>query len=150
MSKKLCLGVAVALGAAAEANGLFMLASPTDWYFAVPGVTTTGPFNQNFVRDIGLIFLFLGAAFLVGAAQPRYRLILWAGPPLWLCGHFLFDFWEVAVGICGPSVLVRDFAAVTLPAIIGTGLTLWTIRDGHSLPGSSSERSVAFPSLSGG
>jgi hypothetical protein len=56
--------------------------------------------------------------------RPRFRLILWAAPTLWLCGHALFHFWEVAVGICGLSVLARDFAAVTLPAIIGIALTL--------------------------
>jgi hypothetical protein len=129
MLKRLCLGVAILLGVMAEANGLFMLYSPTDWYFAVPGVTTTGPFNQHFVRDIGLIFLFVGTAFLVGTAQPQYRLVLWATPTLWLWGHALFHFWEVAVGICGPSVIVRDFPAVTLPAIIATLLTLWAISD---------------------
>jgi hypothetical protein len=31
------------------------------------------------------------------------------------------------VGICGPSDLVRDFPAVTLPAILGLLLTLWAI-----------------------
>ena len=129
MLKRLCLGVAILLGVMAEANGLFMLYSPTDWYFAVPGVTTTGPFNQHFVRDIGLIFLFVGTAFLVGTAQPQYRLVLWATPTLWLWGHALFHFWEVAVGICGPSVIVRDFPAVTLPAIIATLLTFWAISD---------------------
>ncbi len=129
MSRKLCLGAAVVLGTAAEANGLFMLASLLGWYLAVPGVTTTGPFNQHFIRDIGLIFLFLGTAFLVGAVQPRYRLVLWAAASLWLCGHALFHVWEVAVGICGPSALVRDFAAVSLPALIGVALTLWAFGD---------------------
>jgi hypothetical protein len=129
MLKNLCLGAAVALGVAAEANGVFMLASPVDWYFSVPGVTTTGPFNQHFVRDIGLIFLFVGTAFLLGAAKPQYRVILWATPTLWLAGHALFHFWEVAVGICEPSVIARDFPAVTLPAIIGTVLTLWAVRE---------------------
>lgn len=128
MLKKLCLGVAVVVGVAAEANGLFMLASPADWYFSVPGVTTTGPFNQHFVRDIGLIFLFVGTAFLLGVARPKYRVILWAAPTLWLWGHALFHFWEVAVGICGPSAIARDFPAVTLPAILGTVLTLWAVR----------------------
>ena len=129
MLKKLCLSVAVVVGVAAEANGLFMLALPADWYFSVPGVTTTGPFNQHFIRDIGLIFLFVGTAFLFGAARPQYRVILWAAPTLWLWGHALFHFWEVAVGICAPSAIARDFPAVTLPAIIGTVLTLWAVRD---------------------
>jgi hypothetical protein len=124
-----CIGAAILMGLAALANGTFMLVSPEHWYFAVPGVTDTGPFNQHFVRDIGLIFLFMGTAFLVGAAKPQYRVALWAAPTLWLAAHALFHFWEVAVGICGPSVLVRDFPAVTLPAIIGAVLAFWAALD---------------------
>jgi hypothetical protein len=105
-----------------------MLVSPASWYFAVPGVTTTGAFNQHFLRDIGLIFLFVGLAFLVGAARPRVRAVLWGTASLWLTAHALFHFWEVAVGICGPSALVRDFAAVTFPAILGLILTAWAAR----------------------
>lgn len=135
MARTLWIGVALALSAAAEANGLFMLASPERWYFAVPGVTDTGPFNQHFVRDIGLIFLFIGTAFLVGTKLPRYRIVLWATPTLWLWGHALFHFWEVAVGICGPAVLVRDFPAVTLPAIIGAVLTLWAALESRAAEG---------------
>jgi len=32
------------------------------------------------------------------------------------------------VGICSPSDLVRDFPAVSLPALIAAALTLWAIR----------------------
>lgn len=127
MLKSICLALAVVLGVASLANGAFMLVAPEDWYFAVPGVTTTGPFNQHFVRDIGLIFLFLGGAFFLGAAQPHLRVLLWGAASLWLTGHALFHFWEVAVGICSPSVIPRDFPAVTLPAIIGLSLTFWAI-----------------------
>jgi hypothetical protein len=125
MWKTVCIGAAIVVGLAAIANGLFMLASPESWYSAVPGVTTTGPFNQHFVRDIGLVYLLAGGAFLAGVARPRYRALLWAFPTLWLSGHALFHFWEVAAGISGHSALGRDFAAVTLPAIIGLALTLW-------------------------
>ena len=142
MTKILCIGVALALGIAALANGLFMLAAPEAWYFAVPGVTTTGPFNQHFLRDIGLIFLFIGAAFLTGATLPRYRAVLWTAPTLWLWGHALFHFWEVAVGICGPSALVRDFPAVTLPALIGTALIFWAIGDGRAAEGARPPRAL--------
>lgn len=128
MLKSICLGVALLLGATLEANGIFMLVSPGDWYLAVPGVTTTGPFNQHFVRDIGLIFLLIGGAFLVGAARPQMRVLLWAAPSVWLLGHALFHFWEVAVGICSSSAVLRDFPAVTLPAIIGLALTFWAVR----------------------
>jgi len=129
MLQIICLGTAALMGFAATANGLLMLDSPADWYALVPGVTSTGPYNQHFIRDIGLIFLFVGAAFLFGIATPQYRVVLWAAPTLWLTAHALFHFWEVAVGICAPSALARDFPAVTLPAIIGGLLTLWAAYD---------------------
>ena len=107
------------------ANGLFMLAVPKIWYELVPGVTDTGFFNQHFVRDIGIVKLYVGIAFLVGLFQPRIRVVLWAGATLWLIGHACFHVWEVAVGICAPSALLRDFPAVSLPAIIGGLATVW-------------------------
>jgi hypothetical protein len=51
----ICIATA-ALGVAAFANGNIMLTSPAEWYFLVPGVATTGPYNQHFIRDIGLVF----------------------------------------------------------------------------------------------
>jgi hypothetical protein len=134
MLKNLSIAIAIILGIGAEANGIFMLISPANWYFAVPGVTTTGPFNQHFIRDIGFIFLFIGTSFLIGAVRPQFRTVLWAAPALWLSGHALFHFWEVAVGICGASALARDFPAVTLPAILGLLITLQSTRDGSSAP----------------
>jgi hypothetical protein len=129
MLGRFAIATALTLGVAAEANGVFMLVAPMDWYFAVPGVTTTGAFNQHFIRDIGLIFLFIGTAFLLGAARPNLRVALWAAPTLWLWSHALFHFWEVAAGICEPFMLARDFPAVTLPALLGTAITLWAVQD---------------------
>lgn len=129
MLKRICLAMAVLLGLGDIANGIFMLASPAAWYFAVPGVTTTGPFNQHFLRDIGIIFVFLGAGYLAGAARAEYRVVLWGTATLWLCSHAVFHFWEVAVGICGAYALARDFPAVTLPALIGVALTVWAVHD---------------------
>jgi hypothetical protein len=151
MQASFVLGLAGLLGVALEANGVFMLVAPETWYVAVPGVTATGPFNQHFLRDIGLIFLLLGGAFLLGAVRPQLRVLLWAAPTLWLAGHALFHFWEVAVGICSPSVMPRDFPAVTLPAIIGAALTLWALREPRAgraaaetrSPGSGMARSLA-------
>jgi hypothetical protein len=108
-------------------NGLFMLVAPLVWYDFVPGVTDTGFFNQHFIRDIGIIQLFLGVAFAIGMIRPERRIGLWAAATLWLIAHAVFHLWEVAVGISSPSVIPRDFPAVTLPAIIGAVLTLWAI-----------------------
>jgi hypothetical protein len=113
-------------------NGLFMLVAPQLWYDFVPGVTDTGFFNQHFIRDIGLIQLFLGLAFGVGMFRPERRIGLWAAATLWLWAHALFHLWEVAVGICASSVIIRDFPAVSLPAIVGTTLIPWAIRQAHA------------------
>lgn len=128
MLTTLCVALAALLGLAMGANGIFMLVVPEAWYFAVPGVTATGPFNQHFVRDIGLIFLFIGSAMLFGVVRPALRVLLWGAAALWLSGHALFHLWEVAVGICAPSVIIQDFPAVTLPAIIAAALTIWAAR----------------------
>lgn len=129
MTKNLCLGLAGLLGILAEANGLFMLLDPEAWYLIVPGVTFTGPFNPHFVRDIGFIFLLLGGLFLAGAARPELRVAFWGTASVWLIGHAMFHLWEVAVGICTPADLVRDFPAVSLPAILGAAITLWAAWD---------------------
>jgi hypothetical protein len=115
-----------------SANGVFMLVAPEAWYFAVPGVTDTGFFNQHFIRDIGLVQLFLGVAFAVGMIRPERRIGLWAAATLWLAAHALFHLWEVAVGICAPSAILRDFPAVSLPAIVGAALTLWAIHRAYA------------------
>jgi len=109
-------------------NGVFMLIAPKTWYQIVPGVSETGFFNQHFVRDIGIVQLFLGAAFAWGAVRPAQRPALWAAATVWLIAHAAFHVWEVAAGICAPSALPRDFAAVSLPALIGVALTAWAWR----------------------
>src|SRR3546814_14822328 len=77
-----------------SANGIFMLVAPLTWYELVPGVTDTGFFNQHFVRDIGIIQLFLGVAFITGMLRPERRIGLWAAATLWLIAHALFHFWR--------------------------------------------------------
>jgi hypothetical protein len=103
---------------------LFMIIAPKAWYEMVPGVVNTGFYNQHFIRDIGIIQLLLGVAFVTGCFRPRERLMLWGAATIWLIAHAIFHLWEVAVGICGASALLRDFPAVTLPAIIGLVATI--------------------------
>jgi uncharacterized protein YjeT (DUF2065 family) len=121
---------ALLLGLFLLGNGLVMLVDPQRWYVAVPGVTGTGPFNQHFLRDIGLVYVMVGTGFLAGIRLPRERPLLWAAATLWLAGHALFHVWEVAVGICGSAALWRDFPGVTAPALFGAALTAgaWRVR----------------------
>jgi len=110
---------AILLGVLSLANGVFMTVAPEPWYWAVPGVPDRGPFNQHFVRDIGITYMLIGAAFILGALYVKHQLALWLMPTAWLTGHAIFHVWEVLVGICGPEALVVDFGGVTFPALVG-------------------------------
>jgi len=127
---RIAVGAALVLGALGIANGAAMLLDPVGWYWRVPGVPSTGPFNQHFVRDIGLAFALSGASFVAGALRPDQRIALWAAASAWLIGHALFHLWEVAAGICSADVIPRDFLGVTLPGLVGLALTLHAIRRG--------------------
>jgi len=111
-------------------NGVYMLVNPEAWYWAVPGVPDTGAFNPHFVRDIGFIYVFTGLAVAAGVVWPSQRLGLWCTAAAWHTAHALFHVWEVVVGICTPDALARDFAGVTLPAIIACVLVWWAKRNG--------------------
>lgn len=128
MLNKLVTAVALVLGLAMLANGVFMVIAPESWYWMVPGVPDRGPFNQHFVRDIGFIYVLMGAAFVYGSIYARHRVQLWLMPTAWLVCHAIFHVWEVVVGICGPESLVEDFGGVTLPALLALGLVYVSYR----------------------
>ncbi|MEH6691113.1 MAG: hypothetical protein V7774_08015 [Pseudorhizobium pelagicum] len=107
----------------------YMLYDPEGWYFFVPGVTDTGGFNQHFIRDIGIVQAFIAAAYVLGTFKPTRRTELWTAAGLWLVAHGSFHFWEVAVGICSSSVIIRDFPAVSLPAVFGIMASGWAFWD---------------------
>lgn len=107
-----------------------MLYDPEGWYYFVPGVTDTGFFNQHFIRDIGIIQGFISLAFAIGTFKLDRRVELWGAATLWLVAHAVFHFWEVAVGICSASVILRDFPAVSLPALFGISATVWACSRG--------------------
>ena len=125
---KTVTAIAILLGLLSLANGVFMLTAPEPWYWAIPGVPDRGPFNQHFIRDIGFIYVLIGATFSYGAVYARHRFQLWLLPTAWLALHAAFHVWEVAVGICGPESLIEDFAGVTLPAVLAIGLTYQAFR----------------------
>ncbi|MBB3659425.1 hypothetical protein FHX15_004689 [Rhizobium sp. BK650] len=104
---------------------IHMLYDPEGWYYFVPGVTDTGLYNQHFIRDIGIIQGFIALAFAIGTFKPERRIELWGAATLWLIAHACFHLWEVAVGICSASVLLRDFPAVSLPSLFGIAGTFW-------------------------
>lgn len=124
MKNRLITITALLLGFAMLANGSWMLVAPEGWYWAIPGVPDRGPFNQHFVRDLGIIYSMTGIGLILGALQPQQRFGYWWAPCFWLVGHALFHVWEVLVGLCGPASLLQDFAGVTLPALISLALLM--------------------------
>jgi len=124
---KIVIAAAMLLGLSSIVNGTLMVLTPESWYWLVPGVPERGPFNQHFVRDIGFLYILMGAAFIYGTSLVKYRGALWSMSAAWLTIHAVFHVWEVAVGICGPQSLIEDFAGVTLPALIA----LWLVYTNH-------------------
>ena len=110
--------IAILLAMLFIANGSAMLFAPDSWYLGVPGVADRGPFNQHFIRDIGMLYLVTGVGFMVGALYAAYRVALWAIGAAWHLGHALFHVWEVLAGLCGPAALTQDFAGVLLPGVL--------------------------------
>jgi hypothetical protein len=129
VKEKIMVATALLLGFAMVVNATWQLAAPESWYWAIPGVPDRGPFNQHFVRDLGIIYALTGVGLILGALRPQQRLTFWWAPTLWLVGHALFHFWEVLAGICGPVSLLEDFAGVTLPAIVTLLLLIVARRD---------------------
>lgn len=75
-------------------------------------MTETGFFNQHFIRDIGIIQLFLGTAFGIGMIRPERRVELWAAATLWLGAHAVFHVW-----LPSASVLRRRSFAIFRPSV---------------------------------
>ena len=91
-----------------------MLAAPLNWFTTVPGVADSGPFNDHFVRDVGIVYALSGVAFLqlvrgLAAARP-YAM---AGV-IFLLGHAGFHLVETLVGVRDLAHLLTDLPAVVL------------------------------------
>jgi hypothetical protein len=110
--------VAGVLGFILGANGLVMIFASLWWYGVVPGVTSTGPFNPHFVRDIGVIYLVCGAALGAFAWRPepaRPALVVVAA---FLTLHGCVHVFDAVCGARPVQDLVRDSIDVFLPALI--------------------------------
>lgn len=117
----------ILLGIGMFLNGIYMLYDPLSWYYVVPTVVGTGPFNQHFIRDIGIIHLLVGAGYVVGLYLTVQRVWMWSASTIFLGLHGIFHLWEVAVGICGPETIAQNGALVHLPAILGLIGVVWAL-----------------------
>jgi hypothetical protein len=115
-------GWTVVLGIAAAgnlANGLWMLASPLDWYWNLPAaVPDTGPLNEHFVRDLGATFTVLGVALGVAAVRPAARVPLVGLVMLFYVMHAGIHVFDTLRGLLPASHWLVDFPGVYLPALL--------------------------------
>jgi hypothetical protein len=106
------------------ANGAFMLTAPQPWYVAAPGVTLSGSYNPHFIRDIGAIYLAIGASLAWTARHPG----AWPAGAVaagWLAAHALIHLRDAA--FCGrPPLpeLLRDLPVIYVPATISVIVVL--------------------------
>ncbi len=97
-----------------------MLAAPTRWFAAAPGVSDTGPFNPHFVADVGFAFLATGVALLLFAWRPNLRLLAF-GAQIWIVLHALLHLWGIAQGHVHNAA--TDVVAIAAPAALGLFIT---------------------------
>lgn len=112
------------LAAFLAANGLIMLATPREWYDAVPGVVFTGPFNPHFVRDIGCAYVVAGFGQAWRALDAQRGVAAALAGAAFLILHAFVHIGEVIAGVCSTSALWRDAPGVIVPAVLALALAL--------------------------
>jgi hypothetical protein len=116
-------------GLALGTNGVWMLIRPEIWYYAIPGVTGTGPLNLHFIRDIGCAYLGAAAGLLWMASRPRefWPAALAGGAFLTL--HAFVHLWDAVAGRESSRQLLLDLPGVVLPVCLVLGLVWFARRD---------------------
>ena len=101
------------------ANGVWMLVSPRSWYNYLPaGVPDFGPLNEHFVRDLGGLFLLIGAALMGAAVRRKLRVPAIAFASGFSVLHALVHVYDTASGRVAAAHWLVDFVPVYLPAIV--------------------------------
>jgi hypothetical protein len=117
------------IAATSLANGLWMVAAPLHWYHNVPaGVPAYGPFNDHFVRDIGLTFVTMAAALWWAMARSTARFELVAMAAAFFVLHAGLHAVDTARGHLAPRHWLLDLPGVYLPAVLLVWVA-WTLRD---------------------
>jgi hypothetical protein len=106
-------------GAAAVANGLWMLFGPEAWYNELPaGIPDTGPLNLHFVRDIGAAFTTFGLGLCVAAEMPKYRRVAVTMAAVFYGLHALIHVFDLIGGRLPAGHWLEDLPGVFAPAVL--------------------------------
>ena len=100
-----------------------MLADPVHWYYTIPaGVPDFGPLNEHFVRDVGCIYLLMGAALVWAAFRPALRSAACVGAAGFCLLHAAVHVLDTMRGLVGAEHWWIDFPGVYAPALILTAI----------------------------
>ncbi len=103
----------------AVANGLWMLVDPATWFVHIPaGVTDTGPLNNHFVHDIGVVFVIVGVASWWCAANLTRAWPVHLGITAFLVGHALVHVAEISFGLLPAAHWWIDAPLTFAPALV--------------------------------
>lgn len=126
--------IAAVLGALLAANALAMLAASRWWYFAVPGVTATGPYNPHFIHDIGMTYLVVAGGLGWFAWRPVQGWPALVAAAAFLVLHGLIHVHDALLSpVCGHD-LVRDLPGVFAPALIAAWIGVASRPGPHPSP----------------
>jgi cytochrome c biogenesis protein CcdA len=96
-----------------------MLLAPQSWYNDLPaGVPDTGPYNGHFIRDLGLVFVLIGASFIWAASRLHQSRPIILVITAFFTGHALLHVWDLTSSRLPHSHWKMDAPAVFLPAIL--------------------------------
>jgi hypothetical protein len=123
MLSRILLGV---LGLIQVVNGLLMIGDTDSWYWAIPGVSQTGPMNHHFIIDIGLAFIVSGTSMTIGLRAGRAATTCALIGATWPALHALFHIleWFVDGFPSELSVAVADAQGVVFIGFLGFSLAL--------------------------
>ncbi len=120
------------LAAMMAGNGVVMLAAGRWWYVTEPGVTTMGPYNPHFVKDIGAAYLVVALGLGWSAARPRQGWPALVCAAAFLSLHALIHVADTLAAPTPWSDVVRDLPGVYAPPLIALALTLLPSMKGAS------------------
>jgi hypothetical protein len=110
-------------------NGAWMLLFPLSWYTDLPAaVPNTGPFNQHFVRDLGVVFLLIGFAFGWAALNIDRSRPVHLAITAFFTGHALIHLADIMSGRLPHSHWLIDTPGVFLPAVLMILLAVPAVR----------------------
>ena len=110
-------------------NGVWMLLFPLSWYTDLPAaVPNTGPFNQHFVRDLGVVFLLIGLAFGWAALNVNRSRSVHLVVTAFFTGHALIHLADIVAGRLPHSHWMIDMPGVFVPALLMIILAVPSVR----------------------